>query len=126
MEAERQTSPSSEQIDPSGDMLHIDDSGDVVEPGGLIPPYEGRTTGRDDDTPEGDKARPAESAGKSNTDGPGSEEAPEGVGETSPGTARGENQVAEKGKEAGRHDEGTEGGTDRPVGSSDKRDMTGI
>ncbi len=45
MEAERATEPSAEQIDPNGDILKIDDSGDVIEPGGLIPPYEGRTTG---------------------------------------------------------------------------------
>ncbi len=52
--------------------------------------------------------------------------APEGVGETSPGTASGEDQKGRLGKEAGRQDEGTEGGTDRPVGSSDERDLTGI
>lgn len=52
--------------------------------------------------------------------------APEGVGETSPGTAHGEDQKAIHGKEAGRFDEGTEGDTDRPVGSSDERDLTGI
>lgn len=61
-----------------------------------------------------------------NTDGPGPEQAPADVGTTSPGTARGENQVSETGKEAGRTDEGTEGKTERPVGSSDPRDMTGI
>lgn len=61
-----------------------------------------------------------------NTDQPGPEQAPENVGTTAPGIARGEDQSEEAGKEAGRTDEGTQGPTNRPVGSSTKRDITGI
>lgn len=50
MEAERATEPSAEQIDPRGDMLKIDDSGDTTDPGVPVPPYEGRTTSHDDES----------------------------------------------------------------------------
>ncbi len=39
---------------------------------------------------------------------------------------RGEDVKAEDGKEAGRQDAGTQGATDRPVGTSDARDTTGV
>jgi hypothetical protein len=69
-------------------------------------------------------SEPTHSTG--NTDGAPAEQAPPGVGETSPGTARGEHQSELHGKEPGRSDEGTQGPTDRPVGSSDERDLTGV
>ncbi|MGH9069951.1 MAG: hypothetical protein ACRDX8_01980 [Acidimicrobiales bacterium] len=52
MEAKHATEPSAEQIDPRGDMLKTDDSGDVVDPGVPIPPYEGRTTGTHEQSEE--------------------------------------------------------------------------
>jgi hypothetical protein len=51
--------------------------------------------------------------------------APEGVGESV--GRRGENMTAADGKEAGRHDTGTDGTeADRPTGSSTPRDLTGV
>lgn len=41
-------------------------------------------------------------------------------------TQRGEDVSAEDGKEAGREDAGTQGATDRPVGTSNARDTTGV
>lgn len=52
------------------------------------------------------------------------EMAPEGVGESV--SHRGENMIAEEGKEAGRYDLGTQGKTNRPVGGSTSRDSTGV
>ena len=37
-----------EQIDPRGDMLKLKGDGEVT-PGGLVPPYEGRTTSSSDE-----------------------------------------------------------------------------
>jgi hypothetical protein len=50
--------------------------------------------------------------------------APEGVGESV--AHRGENMIDENGPEAGRQDLGTQGPTNRPVGSSSNRDSTGV
>ncbi len=41
-------------------------------------------------------------------------------------TRRGEDVAKDEGKEAGRHDAGTEGPTQRPVAKSTARDSTGI
>jgi len=49
---------------------------------------------------------------------------PDGVGESM--TRRGEDVVEDEGKEAGRHDAGTQGETERPVGTSTARDSTGV
>jgi hypothetical protein len=58
------------------------------------------------------------------TGGGGGEMAPAGVGESV--AHRGENMTAEEGKEAGRQDAGTQGPTNRPVGTSTARDSTGV
>src|ERR1700736_3998734 len=58
------------------------------------------------------------------TGGGGGEMAPEGVGESV--AHRGENMIDEEGKEAGRHDLGTQGPTNRPVGGSTARDSSGV
>ncbi len=60
------------------------------------------------------------------SDNPGSATAPgaENVGDQD--TQRGEDASAEDGKEAGREDAGTQGPTNRPVGTSDARDTTGV
>jgi len=49
---------------------------------------------------------------------------PDNVGEST--TRRGEKVVTGEGKEAGRHDIGTQGASKRPVGTSTARDSTGI
>jgi hypothetical protein len=52
------------------------------------------------------------------------EMAPEGVGESV--AHRGENMIAEEGKEAGRFDTGVHEKTGRPYGESTARDATGV
>jgi hypothetical protein len=49
---------------------------------------------------------------------------PEGVGESI--TRRGEDVIKEEGGEPGRHDLGTQGETERPVGTSTARASTGV
>jgi hypothetical protein len=49
---------------------------------------------------------------------------PEGVGESS--TRRGEDVVKEEGNDPGRHDLGTQGETQRPVGTSTAEASTGV
>lgn len=39
---------------------------------------------------------------------------------------KGENVVKDEGKEAGRHEAGTKGPSERPVGTSTARDATGV
>lgn len=51
-------------------------------------------------------------------------DSPKGVGEST--TRRGEDIVDDEGKESGRHDAGTQGESERPVGVSDGRDSTGV
>jgi hypothetical protein len=41
-------------------------------------------------------------------------------------TRKGEDVVKEEGKEPGRHDAGTKGPSQRPVGTSDARNATGV
>jgi hypothetical protein len=107
------------------------------EPGGLVPPYEGRQTeakeGHDDHMDKvfdpDDEVQP----------GPGreiSEEEREGVGPTdteatSPlGVGESINRhgedVAKQEGEEGREHAGTKGETDRPHGTSDERDSTSV
>jgi hypothetical protein len=51
-------------------------------------------------------------------------DSPAGVGTSA--NRSGEDIVEDESKEAGRHDVGTQGESDRPVGVSDERDTTGI
>ena len=63
---------------------------------------------------------------KTSDSGGGSAPAPgtENVGDQD--TQRGEDASEDDGKEAGRQDAGTQGPTNRPVGTSDARDTTGV
>lgn len=115
--------------------------GGEIEPGGLVPPYEGRTTGGEDDVRGGAesvaRALPDEVVGGADqTASPASEEpareedlategpeSPFGVGESQ--STRGED-VGKGSSEPGRHDDPPQGAGDRPTGSSDKRDGTSI
>jgi hypothetical protein len=115
----------------------------TVEPGGLVPPYEGRTSGAE--TPADNARRESvermlsetKDANAGVTESPADEQparddevtsdAPKsaaGVGESS--SRRGEDIVDEDGKEAGRRDSGTKSASERPVGVSDARDSTGV
>jgi hypothetical protein len=116
-----------EQVQPAGEQ----------EPGGLVPPYEGRQTemkdgyeehtekvfhGADDVEPgPGREISDEEREGvpPSDTDA----ESPLGVGVSM--TRRGED-VAKQEDEPGREDTGTRGPTDRPAGVSDDRASTGV
>lgn len=49
---------------------------------------------------------------------------PDDVGDST--TRRGEDVESDVGREAGRHQAGTQGETDRPVGTSTARDTTGV
>jgi hypothetical protein len=108
---------------------------DEQQPGGLVPPYEGRQEeGEGADGVE--KAFHAEEAG---APGPGREvseeeregvpstdttaESPLGVGVST--TRRGED-VAKQEDERGRETTGVKGESERPVGESGQRDSTGI
>ena len=128
---------------PKGDRIGNDYSrGPNPDPGGeidtgesAVPPYEGRTTestnsrdieatagegdGVDRGTPEPVNPQVAAPAPADPSDLP-----PAGVGETS--GRRGEDIQRDDGKEAGRREVGTQGEADRPVGTSDPRDQTGI
>jgi len=95
-----------------------------------VPPYDDRSSGRNEraegpermlrgEEPPKDTVQPESSA----SSGEG-EMAPEGVGESI--NRRGEDVVKREGTEAGRETEGTKGQSDRPYGSSDERDKTGI
>jgi hypothetical protein len=108
--------------------------GEVDTGDSLIPPYDGRST---ESTNSRDVEAMAHSRDVTHEQGAASGEAtsdrdiqspsdfpPDGVGESA--GRRGEDIRADDGKEAGRHDEGTKGQTDRPEGTSDDRDKTGI
>jgi len=116
------------------------DPGGEEEPGGLVPPYEGRTsaeTSNDEsaasvgrqlaDTktgPPGATASPADEQPVSEDQV--TDEVPEsplGVGESI--NRRGED-VADAEGEAGRDDAGTKGESQRPVGTSDGRDSSSV
>ncbi len=105
--------------------------GGDIDPGDIVPPYDDRNTGRNErsqgpermlsgeEAPE-DTVQPESSAPYSGE----AEMPPEGVGESV--SQRGEDARDKEGQEAGRQDEGTQGETERSVGSSDERDTTGI
>jgi hypothetical protein len=112
-------------------------SGGEQEPGGLVPPYEGRQTeakegldrhmdkvfNRADEVPPG----PGREISEEELEGvpPTDTEArsPLGVGESM--TRRGED-AAKQEEEPGREEVGTKGPSDRPVGVSDERDSTAV
>ncbi len=60
------------------------------------------------------------------TGGGGGQMAPEGAGEKVEGVTGGESMIAKDGKEPGRQDAGTQGPTNRPVGTSTARDSSGV
>src|SRR5919107_3859232 len=112
-------------------------SGGEQEPGGLVPPYEGRQTemkdsyeehtekvfhGADDVPPgPGREISDEEREGVPPTDT--EAESPLGVGVSM--TRRGED-VHKQEDEPGRDDTGTKGPSDRPVGTSDSRASTAV
>jgi hypothetical protein len=116
-----------EQVQPAGEQ----------EPGGLVPPYEGRQTemkkgyeehtekvfhGADDVQPgPGREISDEEREGVPSTDM--DAESPLGVGVSM--TRRGED-VDKQEDEPGREDTGTQGPSDRPVGVSDERASTSV
>jgi hypothetical protein len=116
-----------EQVQPAGEQ----------EPGGLVPPYEGRQTemkdgyeqhtekvfhGADDVEPgPGREVSDEEREGVPATDT--EAESPLGVGVSM--TRRGED-VDKQEDEPGREDTGTQGPTDRPTGVSDDRASTSV
>ena len=116
-----------EQVQPAGEQ----------EPGGLVPPYEGRQTemkegyeehtekvfhGADDVQPgPGREISDEEREGVPPTDM--DAESPLGVGVSM--TRRGED-VEKQEDEPGREDTGTQGPSDRPVGVSDERASTSV
>jgi hypothetical protein len=113
--------------------------GEIDTGDSLVPPYEGRTTAETASAARrqsveqilehtkaghpGATASPAvESPVRPEEVTDKEPDTPLGVGEST--TTRGEDQV-KKQKEPGRHDAGYEG-NDRPTGTSDERDVTGI
>jgi hypothetical protein len=114
------------------------DPGGTIDTGdSLVPPYEDRAKG-DSDTQEAksesvkrqltgedalEDANPESLVGP--TGGSEGEEPPEGVGESV--ARRGEDMIKHHGKEAGRHDTGTDDSeSERPTGESTARDRGGI
>lgn len=112
--------------------------------GGLVPPYEGRSTGFGESEIGGKLEASVErmyagteGGGAGETASPAQEsparpeevtgdvpDSPKGVG---PSPSRGGEQVArEDGKEPGRVDSGNEHASERPTGTSDARDATGV
>lgn len=136
-----------DEIKPKADRLGADaKQGPNPMPGGKIeadadsPPYEGRTGGSDNATDRAESvkrqmegaqsgtadqtASPADEAPVSSSDAEGIEpESPKGVGDS---PSRGGEEVAADEDEPGRHDLGEDPETGRPVGTSDKRDITGV
>ena len=117
-----------EQVQPAGEQ----------EPGGLVPPYEGRQTemkdgyeehtekvfhGADDVEPgPGRVISDEEREGVPPTDTEAT--SPLGVGESV--NRRGEDVIKQEGHEEGREHAGTKGPTDRPHGVSDERASTSV
>jgi hypothetical protein len=120
------------------------DPGGEQTPGGLVPPYEGRSTGFGDGEIGEELEASVErmyagteggGAGKTASPAQGSPvraeevtgdapDSPKGVG---PSPSRGGEQVAkDDGKEPGRADTGDEHPSERPTGTSDARDVTGV
>jgi hypothetical protein len=108
------------------------------EPGGMVPPYEGRQTeakeGHEDHMDkvfdQVDEVPPGPGREISDEEregvGPTDMEAtsPLGVGESI--NRRGEDVIKQEGQEEGREHAGTKGPTDRPHGVSDERDATSV
>jgi len=95
-----------------------------------VPPYQGRSTGRDEPAEGTARAWGSEPPAKE-PEQPGQEEtpadarmAPEGVGASM--TRGGEEVVSQDGKEPGREDTGTQGEAERPTGTSTTRDSTKV
>lgn len=119
------------------------DPGGKEEAGGLVPPYDDRTGGTDSPSSKdraesverqlaetktgqpGQTASPADEqpvkAGEVTGEAP---DSPKGVGKST--TRSGEDVVDDEGKEPGRHDAGTKGESQRPVGKSDERDSSAV
>jgi hypothetical protein len=120
------------------------DPGGKNEPGGLVPPYEGRTQGPGESESAAAGATSVESQMAETDSGqPGATaspavespvephevtdevpDSPLGVGEST--NRRGEDVIKQDGKEPGRDHSGTEGEAERPAGTSDARDVTGV
>jgi hypothetical protein len=119
------------------------DPGGEVVPGGLVPPYEGRSGERGGSESSEALTESVESqlsetvtGAHGSTASPAVEspvepsevshevpESPLGVGESM--TRRGEDVAEQEGKEAGRDEYGTEHESGRPAGGSDSRDASG-
>lgn len=118
------------------------DPGGDVEPGGLVPPYDGRTGAEtssndergasierqlSDNQPgqQGQTATPADEQPVSEDQVTDEEpESPKGVGVST--TRRGEDVSDDEPEEAGRKEVGTRGESGRPVGVSEGRDSTSV
>lgn len=119
------------------------DPGGAEEPGGLVPPYDGRTTGTKTPAGEDRSASVERQLAETKTGRPGATaspadeqpvgpdeltdqapESPKGVGPST--TRRGEDIGDHDGQEAGRRKVGTKGESERPVGVSDERDSAGV
>jgi hypothetical protein len=116
-----------EQVQPAGEQ----------EPGGLVPPYEGRQTemkeGYEEHTEKvfhgADDVQPGPGREISDEEregvGPTDMEATSALGVGESMTRRGED-VAKQEDEEGRDDAGTQGPSGRPVGTSDERASTSV
>lgn len=130
-------------MQPGGRSGPNPDPGGEEEPGGLLPPYEGRTTGSDSPSSEAraesverqlaetKTGRPGETASPADEQPAREDEvtdevpdSPKGVGQSA--NRRGEDMADHEGKEPGREDAGTKGPSDRPVGKSDERDASTV
>jgi hypothetical protein len=128
---------------PKADRLGKDyDKGPNPNPGGdidtgdsVLPPYEDRSTESSNsrdmegmahsrDVSDEQGAAPGRATSDRDIQSPSEDMPPGGVGESL--SRRGEDMRDDEGKEAGRQDDGTKGESDRPEGSSDDRDRTGI
>jgi hypothetical protein len=145
----------SEGRDPTGGARNVEgggrstrgpnpDPGGDEQPGGLVPPYDDRTSGAGDGPASEERAASVNrqlSDTKSDNDGstvsPAEEHAvsesevtdevpdsPKGVGKST--TRSGEDIADREGKEPGREDAGTQGKSGRPVGVSDERDSGSV
>jgi hypothetical protein len=120
------------------------DPGGEETPAGLVPPYEGRSTGFGEDELseqlEGTVERQyggVQAGGAGQTASPAQESPvrPDEVSHDAPGSPRGvgvstsrsaEEVAKSEGKEPGREDTGVEHPSERPTGTSSARDSTGV
>jgi hypothetical protein len=143
---------------PSTTKEHTMPQIDVNQPDpDLVPPYEGRTTGfQDDETSDALEGTVERQLAETKTGNPGATSSPAqespvradevgggsagagdqtatstdastplGVGTSTTGNRQGEDIVEDEGED-GRHETGTQGQSQRPVGTSDSRDSTSI